>query len=100
MPNFDRDLRSAHFRGQPAATYPVLAGWNGYEALAIKSMDWTALLVNRFGGEVPCHQFVNNLAACEGSGDGEPSRRDPVGALSACHPDNEVAWKSEGLLAS
>jgi hypothetical protein len=103
MPNFDRGLEIRRiFGGNLPATYPVLAGWNGHEALAIKSMDWTAPSWSTASAvKSRVNQFVNNLAACEGSGDGGPSPGEIQSKrLVLVIPDNEVAWKSEGLLAS
>lgn len=103
LPNFDRGLKIRQiFGGNLPATYPVLAAWNGHEAVAIKSMDWTAPTWSSASAvKRRVDRFINDLAQCEGSGGEGPSAGDIRSRrLILVIPDNEVPWKSASLLAA
>lgn len=101
LSNFERGLAFRKmFGGHLPQFYPVIAAWNGHEALAVKSMDWTAptwsspaAVEGRIDG------FVSDLANFEGAGGEGPSPGE-IGArrLILVIPGNEIAWKTEALL--
>lgn len=101
--NFERGaIIREKFGGCLPEFYPVIAAWDGREALAIKSMDWTAptwsdpaAVKKRLDG------FVADLAAFEGAGSPGPQTGEiQMRRLILVIPDNAIAWKTAGLLDS
>ncbi len=101
LSNFERGLAFRRiYGGHLPQFYPVIAAWDGREAVAIKSMDWTAptwsspsAVKRRLDG------FISDLANFEGAGQEGPepgqikSRR-----LILVIPGNSLDWKTPGLL--
>ena len=101
LSNFERGLAFRRiFGGHLPQFYPVIAAWDGREAVSIKSMDWTApswsspsAVKRRLDG------FISDLALFEGAGQEGPepgqieSRR-----LILVIPGNALDWKTPGLL--
>lgn len=102
LSNFERGLAFRQiFGGHLPTFYPVIAAWNGHEAVAIKSMDWTAPSWSTPSAvERRVDDFVRDLANFEGAGGEGPSPGE-IGArrLILVIPGNEVNWKTEGLLS-
>ncbi|NLA70967.1 MAG: hypothetical protein GX850_00785 [Clostridiaceae bacterium] len=101
MSNFERGAAIRKlFGGHLPQFYPVIAAWDGHEAVAIKSMDWTAPTWSSADAvERRLTKFINDLAAFEGAGGEGP----PLGGIHAKRlviviPDNEIPWKTESLL--
>ncbi|HZK29360.1 MAG TPA: hypothetical protein VFD19_03985 [Clostridia bacterium] len=101
MSNFDRGaaLRKI-FGGHLPQFYPVVAAWDGREAVAIKSMDWTAPSWSSANAvERRISRFIDELAAFEGAGGEGPSLGDiRARRLILVIPNNEVSWKTDWLL--
>ncbi|MFA5586273.1 MAG: hypothetical protein WDA02_06970 [Saccharofermentanales bacterium] len=103
LTNFERGQAiRGRFGGHLPLFYPVIALWDGHEAVSIKSMDWTAPSWQS-PEAVKCRidQLVAELSGFQGLGGEGPqpgqirSRR-----LILVIPDNEISWKTGGLLAS
>lgn len=102
LSNFERGQAFRRlFGGKLPQFYPVIAGWDGHEALAIKSMDWTApTWSSSTAVKRKLDRFICDLAHFEGAGGEGPapgsiqSRR-----LILVIPKNPVDWKTPGLLA-
>ncbi|HPX93860.1 MAG TPA: hypothetical protein PK646_06540 [Bacillota bacterium] len=101
LPNFERGQAFRRiFGGHLPHFYPVIAGWNGHEAVSIKSMDLTApSWSSSAAAGRRVRQLVDQLASFEGAGGEGPlpgqiqSRR-----LILVIPDNEIAWKTSETL--
>lgn len=101
LSNFERGLAFRRlFGGHLPQFYPVIASWDGHEAVSIKSMDWTAptwsspaSVKRRLDG------FIQDLASFEGAGGEGPSPGDIQGRrLILVIPCNDLDWKTGSLL--
>lgn len=102
LPNFERGQRiRSLFGGHLPLSYPVIAAWNGSEAVAIKSMDLTApswSSPSASGRRID--QFVRDLSSFEGAGGEGPSPGEIRSKrLILVIPDNDIEWKTAGLVA-
>lgn len=101
LTNFERGQAFRRiFGGHLPHFYPVIASWNGSEAVSIKSMDLTApSWSSPAAAERRITQLVESLASFEGAGGEGPSpgqinsRR-----LILVIPGNEISWKTPELL--
>ncbi len=102
LPNFVRGTTlRATFGGHLPHFYPVIAIWDGVEAVSIKSMDITAPTYQSYiVAEKKIIHHIQSLAAFEGVGDegplpGEIQKR----RLILIIPDNPVTWKTNEVLS-
>lgn len=101
LTNFERGQAFRRiFGGHLPQFYPVIAAWNGSEALSIKSMDLTApSWSSPAAAERRVMQLVESLAAFEGAG-GEGPMPGQIGSrrLILVIPGNTIDWKTQQLL--
>ncbi len=103
LSNFERGIVfRKKFGGHLPQFYPVIAAWNGSEAVSIKSMDLTAPSYSEpILAERRLNRCISELASFEGAGGEGPApgsirRR----RLILIIPDNDIPWKSRPLLES
>ena len=101
LSNFERGaaIRAA-FGGHLPPFYPVIAMWNGVEAVSIKSMDITAPTYrSQDAAEKKIMHHVESLAAFQGAGEEGPSPGEiKKRRLILVIPDNSVSWKTSEVI--
>lgn len=102
LSNFERGaaIRAA-FGGHLPPFYPVIAIWNGVEAVSIKSMDITAPTYrSQAATEKKIMHHVESLAVFEGAGEEGPSPGEiQKRRLILVIPDNSVSWKTNEVIS-
>jgi len=101
LTNFERGQAFRKiFGGHLPHFYPVIACWNGSEAVSIKSMDLTApSWSSPAAAERRVNQLVNSLAAFEGIGGEGPAPGQIISRrLILIIPGNQITWKTPQLL--
>ena len=101
LPNFERGqaIRKI-FGGHLPQFYPVIASWDGRQAVSIKSMDLTAPSWSSPSAvSQRISKLVQDLAVFEGAG-GEGPQAGQIRSkkLILVIPDNEIGWKTQGLV--
>lgn len=103
LSNFERGAAlRATFGGHLPPFYPVIAMWNGVEAVSIKSMDITAPTYQSLvTAEKKIMYHIRTLAEFEGAGEegplpGEIQKR----RLILVIPDNSVSWKTGDVISN
>ena len=101
LSNFERGQAFRKiYGGHLPLFYPVIACWNGIEAVSIKSMDLTApSWSSAAAAERRVNQLVNSLAVFEGIGGEGPAPGQIISRrLILVIPVNQIAWKTPQLL--
>ncbi|NLA95360.1 MAG: hypothetical protein GX838_00735 [Clostridiaceae bacterium] len=101
LTNFERGQTFRRiFGGHLPHFYPVIACWNGFEAVSIKSMDLTApSWSSPAAADRRINQLVDSLAAFEGIGGEGPAPGQVMSRrLILVIPDNQIVWKTPQLL--
>ena len=102
LSNFERGatLRGT-FGGHLPPFYPVIAMWDGVEAVSIKSMDITAPTYrSQAAAEKKILHHVESLATFQGAGEEGPSPGEiQKRRLILVIPDNPVSWKTSEVIS-